>query len=426
VALLVLGSAPVLAQPPERIILDDLGRLPAFSHATLAGDLVFVSGTLGTKPGSVELVGGDVREQTRQTLRNVARILEGAGSSLDLVAKCNVYLADMADFAAMNEAWLEFFGERTGQDPPARTTVGASGLALGAAVEIECTASRGGSPAPARARLERPLLQQTGVTESAGERIYWESTGEGTALVLTHGLGGNHAIWYQQVPELARSFRVVTWDSRGFGRSTRATGELGFAASARDLLAVLDHLGVERAHVVGQSMGGWIALRFALDYPQRTRSLVLADTPGGISSPELLEIFDRLAAQGRAPQATGGIPIDRHPALDDDLGRRDPVQAFLYRAIGSVAPGAPPEMSALMRNTAVTDAELRTLAVPVLFLVGTEDAIFPPGLIRAAAGRVSGAHVIEIPGAGHSAYFEMPEAWNRAVSTFLEGVAAPR
>ena len=407
-------------------MLDDLGRLPAFSHATVAGDLVFVSGTLGTKPGSIELVSDDVREQTRQTLRNIARILEGAGSSLDLVAKCNVYLADMADFAEMNEAYLEFFGERTGQDPPARTTVGASGLALGAAVEIECIASRGAGPRPAGTRLDRPLLQRTGVVESGGERIYWESTGDGEALVLTHGLGGNHAIWYQQVPELAKRFRVVTWDSRGFGRSTRATGELGFAASARDLLAVLDGLGVDRAHVVGQSMGGWIALRFALDHPGRVRSLVLADTPGGISSPELLEIFDRLAAQARTPQAVGGMPIDRHPALDDDLGRRDPVQAYLYRAIGSVAPAAPAEMSPLMRNTTVTDAELRGLAVPVLFLVGTEDAIFPPGLIRAAAARVPGARVVEIPGAGHSPYFEMSEAWNRVVTTFLDGVATPR
>ncbi|HUP23324.1 MAG TPA: alpha/beta fold hydrolase [Thermoanaerobaculia bacterium] len=421
-----LVTSPVLAQPPERVILDDLGRLPSFSHATVVGDLVFVSGTLGTRPGSDELVDGGVREETRQTLRNIARILEGAGTSLDRVAKCNVYLVDLADFPVMNETYLEFFGERTGQDPPARTTVGVASLVLGAAVEIECIASRGLVAAPVpRPRLDRPLMQESGFVESAGERIYWESTGDGEALVLAHGLGGNHAIWFQQVPELAARFRVITWDSRGFGRSTRTTGELGFAASARDLLAVLDHLEVERAHVVGQSMGGWIALRFALDHPERTRSLVLADSPGGISSPELLAIFDRLAAEGRTPQAMAGVPIDRHPALDDDLGRRDPVRAFLYRAIGSVAPNAPAEMGALMRNTTVADTELRRLAMPVLFLVGTEDAIFPPGLIRAAAARVPGARVVEIPGAGHSPYFEMPEAWNRVVATFLQETPSP-
>lgn len=120
----------------EKVNVDGLGRLPAFSHAAIAGDLIFVSGTLGTKPGAFELVEGGTAEETRQTMRNIATILEGVGASLRDVAKVNVFLTDMSRFAEMNRAYLEFFPE----NPPARITVGCSALALGATVEIDCIA----------------------------------------------------------------------------------------------------------------------------------------------------------------------------------------------------------------------------------------------------------------------------------------------
>ena len=123
---------------PERVVVPDVGRLPLFSHASVAGDLVFVSGTLGTLPGKVELVPGGVAAETRQTLENLAAILRGAGAELRDVVKLSVYLTDMGDFGAMNEAYAEFFPS----DPPARITLGVAGLALGAAVEMECVAQR--------------------------------------------------------------------------------------------------------------------------------------------------------------------------------------------------------------------------------------------------------------------------------------------
>jgi reactive intermediate/imine deaminase len=121
---------------PKRINVEGVGRLPAFSHATLAGGLIFVSGMLGTLPGSFNLAPGGTAGQTRQALENIRAILAGAGATLADVAKVNVYLTDMTTFSEMNEAYLEFFpGE-----PPARITVGCAALALGAAVEIDCIA----------------------------------------------------------------------------------------------------------------------------------------------------------------------------------------------------------------------------------------------------------------------------------------------
>src|SRR3954467_9921416 len=107
-----------------------------------------------------------------------------------------------------------------------------------------------------------------------GDEGYYESTGPAGApvVVLGHGAGGNHAIWFQQVPVFARDYRVVTWDQRGFGLSTNRNELANPIVATGDLLAILDHLEVERAHVVGQSMGGWAALGLALAHRERVRS----------------------------------------------------------------------------------------------------------------------------------------------------------
>ena len=120
----------------EKIVAQGLARLPAFSHAVIAGDHVHVSGTLGTVDDTMELAEGGVGPQTTQTLRNIERILETAGLGLADVVKMNVYVSDMADFEAMNQAYLAVIGD----SPPARVTVGGVALALGAAVEIDCVA----------------------------------------------------------------------------------------------------------------------------------------------------------------------------------------------------------------------------------------------------------------------------------------------
>ncbi len=127
---------------PQMINAEAVGRLPAFSHAAVAGDFIFVSGTLGTKSRSFDLAEGGTGPQTRQTLRNIGAILSASGASLQDVVKVNVYLTDMATFGEMNKAYCEFFES----DPPARITVGCSGLAIGAAVEIDCVACKPASP----------------------------------------------------------------------------------------------------------------------------------------------------------------------------------------------------------------------------------------------------------------------------------------
>lgn len=111
----------------------DLG-LP-FSDAVRAGGLLFVSGQVGLKPGARSLVPGGIGPETRQALENIKGVLEAHGSSMERVAKCTVFLADMAEWPKMNEVYVTYFGSSA---LPARSALGANGLAMGARVEIEC------------------------------------------------------------------------------------------------------------------------------------------------------------------------------------------------------------------------------------------------------------------------------------------------
>lgn len=399
--------------PTERLVVDGLGRLPQFAHAGLTDDLVFVAGTLGTGDG-LGLVDGGVGPETTQTLANVERILAAAGAGWDDVVKVSVYLADLGDFAAMNAAYGAFF-EGT---PPARITIGGVDLALGARVELECVARRPPS-APSPSAVGAAPSRRTGFVEHDGERIHYEVVGEehhgAVPLVLSHGAGGNHAVWYQQVAPFAADRTVITWDHRGYGRSTDRGDRSGPAVAVGDLLAVLDHLGVTRADLVGQSMGGWTTVGVALERPGLARSLVLADTLGGFTS-------DAIAAGLARRPAGGPPPTDRlgsHPALGDAFSVREPAKAHLYQSLGAM--GSADAAVIIPRLLAVThDAtEAARLTMPVLCIVGDRDPLFPPAAVRALADLLPDARVVEISGCGHSPYFEDPEPWNAAVRQFL-------
>ncbi len=275
----------------------------------------------------------------------------------------------------------------------------------------------------ARAEAAPMIHRTTGTIDTDGETIYYENIGEGPALVLSHGLGGNHAIWFQQVPVFAKTHRVITWDQRGFGRSSNRGGKAGPVAAVADLKAVLDHLGVERAHMAGQSMGGWAVLGFALENPGRVESLVLADTIAGIYTPEIEAHYDVYIRSVMAGPKPDDLPIGKHPALGEKFSEADPARAFLYSQIGSAAPPAPATMGLTLRQTAWDSARFGQIKCPILFVVGAEDPIFPPAIVRAASTKFPGSQVVEIPGAGHSPYFEIPDAWNDVVGKFLETVS---
>lgn len=139
ILLLIFLSNSVTAAEIEVFGTEETRRenLP-FSEAVAVGDLLFVSGQIGRKPGEKNLVPGGVQAETSQAMQNIITILKKYGSGVNKIAKCTIFLRDMAEWGAMNVAYLEALGDHR----PARSALGASGLALGGSVEIECIAAR--------------------------------------------------------------------------------------------------------------------------------------------------------------------------------------------------------------------------------------------------------------------------------------------
>lgn len=269
------------------------------------------------------------------------------------------------------------------------------------------------------------MWRTTGRVTSGDDSIYWELVqrdgGEADpVVVLTHGAGGTHAVWFQQVPVLAERFRVVAWDSRGFGNSTVRGGVSAPNASA-DLAAVLDHLEIGSAHLVGQSMGGWWTTAFALGHPDRVESIAYCDTAGGLWTAELRTAFAEFTAEGGLLQRS---PVGHHTALSAATAERDLVTAFLYEALGSFHEPPMRQVGSALVDGEYAHADVAALGVPVLFLAGEDDVIFPAHLLQASAGLIPGAAYVEIRDAGHSPYFEQPAAFNVALLDFLTGVTA--
>jgi 3-oxoadipate enol-lactonase len=244
--------------------------------------------------------------------------------------------------------------------------------------------------------------------------LYYESHGEGPAVVFLHGAAGNHLSWWQQIPTFRQRYRCITIDHRGFG-FTKDPDQSGATEFVDDLASLLDHLEVTQAALVAQSMGGRTALSFALNMPERVTALVMADTWGFFDWPELQEEIRRLREERGSAEES--------PLVERALGRafqeREPAKAFLYRQIAALNPprdtSTPPGSPTMSRMK----EEVGRLTVPTLFIVGSEDTLTPPEAIHRVHEVVPGSEYHEFPGLGHSVYFEDPQGFNELVGEFL-------
>jgi pimeloyl-ACP methyl ester carboxylesterase len=246
-----------------------------------------------------------------------------------------------------------------------------------------------------------------------GTEIYYEVHGSGPTLVLAHGVGGNHGIWWQQLPYLSQWYSVVTFDHRGFGRSKEIPEGPHRKDYVDDLLGLLDHLEIDRAALVGQSMGGTSCLAMAGWHPQRVAALVMSDTLGMMNHPDVQPTPDWLSVSGTLNQADRALSKDfqqRNPALTElflQLNSFNKANRFNVRADGYTGP---------------TPDEVANAGVPVMFILGTNDRVVDPNVVRRAHQLVTGSRLVEFPGPGHSVYWEQPEAWSFVVRSFLEDV----
>lgn len=256
---------------------------------------------------------------------------------------------------------------------------------------------------------------------SHGRKIYYERHGQGPALLFCHGAGSNAATWWQQLPVFAREFSCITMDLRCFGRSMAPLEEFEFALFVDDALAVLDAENIDRAAVVGQSLGGMVGVRLALQHAGRLSAFVACDTSLTIDHPALLDAMAKRVTRVQAltveQRSLGSWFIEQHPdraALYAQINHFNPsAHAYDSDAWGAAVTGlmAPRNLLPLKALAGIT--------CPTLFVVGSEDPLVPVEAMQAFAQQVRGSELRVVDGAGHSAYFEKPAEFNENVLAFL-------
>jgi len=268
---------------------------------------------------------------------------------------------------------------------------------------------------PASRSAQAPLPVREAYAALPGVRIWYADTGgRGAPVVFVHAATGSSRVWEHQLPAFtAAGYRVVAYDRRGFGRSVIDPAGVQPGTGADDLLALVDRLGIDRLHLIGTAAGGGIALDFALSFPQRLRSLVVANAVGGVQDADYLELAQRIRP---APQFDALPPDFRE--LGPSYRAADPggTQRWLELEHTSRPQGPPPAQT--VRNR-ITFASLEAMKVPTLLLTGDADLYAPPAVLRLFAARIKSSESVVVPEAGHSTYWEQPEIFNRTVLEFI-------
>ena len=266
---------------------------------------------------------------------------------------------------------------------------------------------------PAQPAKGVDIAVREGFVELAGARVFYRDGGSGPAVVFLHANTGSSRVWEYQIPAFtAAGYRVIAFDRRGWGR-TAVDPSAKPSTAADDLVSLLDHLQIRQIHLIGTAAGGFVALDFAISFPERLRSVVVANSIGGVQDPEFIELGRRI----RPPQFDALPPEFRELGPSYRAGQPEGTQRWvdlekISRPPGPVAPAQP------LRNR-LTFALLETIKVPTLLLTGGADLYAPPPVLQLFAAHIREAESVILPEAGHSSYWEQPEVFNRAVLNFI-------
>ncbi|HYH44737.1 MAG TPA: alpha/beta fold hydrolase [Thermoanaerobaculia bacterium] len=246
------------------------------------------------------------------------------------------------------------------------------------------------------------------------------AAGSAPALLLLHGFPFSAAMWEPQVAAFSARCRCLVPDLSGFGESEPTAEVVRMEDFADDTRALLDHTGVERAVVCGLSMGGYVALALAAAAPERLSGLVLASSRAAADTPAAAE--GRLAsARTVLQEGTGGFApgfLSKAIGASTAAGQHSRIEALVLAA----QPGAVAAAQRGMAERPDRRGLLGEIRVPALILAGEEDTLIPPEESRQMAAAIPGSSLVMIPGAGHLANLEQPEAFNQALARFLDAL----
>jgi pimeloyl-ACP methyl ester carboxylesterase len=258
------------------------------------------------------------------------------------------------------------------------------------------------------------------IARIGGIEHYYQETGTGEALLLINGVGGTSLDWEPMLPALTEHFRVIAYDNRGAGRSDVPPGPYTTRQLADDAAALLAHLDVPRAHVLGFSMGGMIAQELALSYPQLVDRLILYGTfarpraaiyePWTMYAEQMAERLDSTSA------TVGWLPWLFSPAFFADPERIEAALAW-QEPYPQTLQGFVAQIEAVRTHDALD--RVSNIAASTLVLAGAEDILTPVYYARELAERIPGAELRILDRGGHCALWEYPEAALEAVLSFL-------
>jgi pimeloyl-ACP methyl ester carboxylesterase len=260
------------------------------------------------------------------------------------------------------------------------------------------------------------LLPQLGFAQRyadlPGVRIWYvDSGGSGTPIVFLHSNTGSSANWEHQIPVFtAAGFRFIAYDRRGWGRSVTEPGA-PVGTGADDLHALMKYLKIDRFHLVGTAGGGYVALDYSLSFPDELRSLVIANSIGGMQDEDYLELGRRL----RPPQFDALPPELREVGPSYRAANPEGTRRWIELEHSSRQSGA----SAQGFRNRMTFSLLEKVNLHTLFITGDADMYAPPPLLKMFTARIKNSEARVIPEAGHSSYWEQPEIFNDAVLKFI-------
>lgn len=256
------------------------------------------------------------------------------------------------------------------------------------------------------------------VAEVRGQRLhYTDSGGPGVALILSHGFLMDRDMFDQQVKAFEGRHRVITWDQRGHGRTLSTPEPFTYWDSADDLAELLDRLQVDQAVIGGMSQGGFVALRFALKYPERTAGLILIDTQAGTEDPDKALQYD-LMHEVWVGSGPNDQLLEMVAAIIIGNQRRESAEWIAkWKAIDPAS--LTPIYHALMKREDIT-FRLGEISAPAIVIHGSDDVAIDMSLAEKLCAGLAGCRgVARIEGAGHSSNVTHAEPVNRAIGEFL-------
>jgi len=260
-------------------------------------------------------------------------------------------------------------------------------------------------------------IQQMSIINSHGVDIYYELHGEAErTLIFAHGMGGNGAIWFNQIAEFCQDYQVLVFDHRYFARSPCSKDQFDPAKFPDDIIKIMDKEGIDSAVFVCQSMGGWTGSQMAILYPDRVDGLVMSHTPGIFYHPEVKN-------EQQVDALVSGIgDVYTSPALAADFPEKNMTATILYAQISGFNNI---ENSVIPRKIAEAEIGINTDSIggyniPTLFITGELDNLFPAAYIQKLSTCVPEAEFSNLGQVGHSSYFESPIAFNSELRSFLK------